>query len=1509
MKRLFTNQTSSARLGSHTHSNRAISLLLSFALLLSMMPQTLLLPVRSVENEEQGSGVTETTAEETTRFDHMIGRVATFSSDYVDFTFAADPAAVTDYDQAPWTNAEAYSVYDYPNDDGTMTDEEYWALFDEFYTLEMVITDCFVSEETHGALWFKVEAAEGVTLPEIMVNNPWIFAFYSGIEGEEQNIFLNVGNTHLETGIAVDGDLPEGAEISVEIPTVDGETLPNVYDIKVLVPDENGELVEWQPIDEGKTVTVSIPVEGDIATVTHFVDYAKAIHEGLTFESVEGASTEELELLKPAIDAYEEKFGTRDHIALEIFEEIPIVDGVATFEASSFSAYFADGEDTQHKAIWVNNNYTETETIKLGEGNPFTDQSDTLECIYAGVVYVDQAGSGIDDQLVRIQTLWEDAAEGTVISNWLLGGKCHVDMHYSIDGGDTWEEMDAEAVVGNPDGTKKPVAKGDIPSNAFNAFDIGQEIWVVLTDNSDSTTIKYILLKMTKVATPDAGTVTFLDDNGEKWYEVKDEEKTFDNTPYLATNPIPNGTAGGDLPNPTIPDDPDTTDSIVPEAFSKAGYEYAGWKVVAISDNVPGRGWVLGNSYLVYPALRHGSVTLEAQWTPQNYTITYAPNGGTMPDGYLNSEGEYQEGYTVESIVTLPTPTRKGYTFTGWLPNNVGNWGETLIPRGSSVTGKYGTVEGDTVTLTAQWVENGDTEYTVIHIFEGLDGQNEEVVEILTGTTNHPTAAVPQQKVGFTTTFDVVNGQKNIEGDGSTIITITYTRDSYKVTWDTNGGIPATIGPVTYKYGATITAPTITIEKTGYDFVGWNGFTEGITMPASDLTFAALWAIDVYTITLDLDGGTGTNSVKFAYNATVDVTSLPFPTKAGFTFMEWTSSDVTFLDGKFNMPARDITLSAVWGARVSVNAPNCTIKIDGEVEANPYTHDYVLDAWPNGQIVITPTSGYKIVSVSVNGATAELGDNGAFSYTIPAEGLQGNVTIEVVTEEILVKVSIVISEGADAQIIEVLNESDIIIAITPHEGELISITKTIGTVTYPTIGEGIEKGYIFTAHEIKDNVTLVVTATSADVHYAVGSIENGIVTLSYTKEDGNSVSLRSDNGNADHTGIPHFENYSFTLDVATGNTIHNVIYADGSNETFNAVTKQKNYDGAMTGDAVVIAETKPTYTITWRDGDGNELKTDEVPDGVIPVYSGLTPTKTATAQHSYTFNGKWDPEIVVVSADATYTAQFDKTINQYTLWGSIDHGTVKDVNGNVVDHVTVDYGESATLIFYVDAGYEMISHTANGNLNDFDVDKRPTTSWTRTFSQMMANQTVYVTTAAIQYTITFDANDGEALDPMTYTIDEPIELPTPTRKGYKFLGWKVTTAGSNTWTVGDVLSGTVSSGRYGDVVLTAQWELAVADLTISVTGDADATFIFRVKDENGFELLVAVKGDSSVVIKDLAIGTEYTITELTGWSWEYAAVAAQSVTLVADGNTVQFNFTATDSPWLDGEASGEITIP
>ena len=87
--------------------------------------------------------------------------------------------------------------------------------------------------------------------------------------------------------------------------------------------------------------------------------------------------------------------------------------------------------------------------------------------------------------------------------------------------------------------------------------------------------------------------------------------------------------------------------------------------------------------------------------------------------------------------------------------------------------------------------------------------------------------------------------------------------------------------------------------------------------------------------------------------------------------------------------------------------------------------------------------------------------------------------------------------------------------------------------------------------------------------------------------------------------------------------------------------------------------------MTWKNFDGTVLETDTgVTYGAMPRYNGTTPTKSSTAQYSYTFTG-WSPKVSSVTKNVTYTAQFSKIVNTYTVtWKNFD-GTVLETDTGV----------------------------------------------------------------------------------------------------------------------------------------------------------------------------------------------------------------------------------------------------
>lgn len=143
----------------------------------------------------------------------------------------------------------------------------------------------------------------------------------------------------------------------------------------------------------------------------------------------------------------------------------------------------------------------------------------------------------------------------------------------------------------------------------------------------------------------------------------------------------------------------------------------------------------------------------------------------------------------------------------------------------------------------------------------------------------------------------------------------------------------------------------------------------------------------------------------------------------------------------------------------------------------------------------------------------------------------------------------------------------------------------------------------------------------------------------------------------------------------------------------------------VTGDITYTACFLPTintFTITWKDYDGAVLEVDEnVIYGNTPTYDGTSLTREATAQYTYTFSG-WSPVVVSVTADATYTANYDTTLNTFRItWKNYD-GTVLETDEAVPYGATPTYdGAAPTKELYGShtysfSGWSPVVEPANG---------------------------------------------------------------------------------------------------------------------------------------------------------------------------------------------------------------------
>ena len=126
----------------------------------------------------------------------------------------------------------------------------------------------------------------------------------------------------------------------------------------------------------------------------------------------------------------------------------------------------------------------------------------------------------------------------------------------------------------------------------------------------------------------------------------------------------------------------DSYDGVTPitlPAATRAGHAFNGWYTAASG------GTKVGNAGASYTPTEPAK--LFAQWAA--YTVTYNANSGSVSPSSLSAGSD--------GSVTLPTPTRTGYTFNGWYTaasggTKVGSAGESYTPTAD-------------ITLYAQWTQ------------------------------------------------------------------------------------------------------------------------------------------------------------------------------------------------------------------------------------------------------------------------------------------------------------------------------------------------------------------------------------------------------------------------------------------------------------------------------------------------------------------------------------------------------------------------------------------------------------------------------------------------------------------------------------------------------------------------------------------------------------------------------------------------------------------------------------
>ncbi len=791
-----------------------------------------------------------------------------------------------------------------------------------------------------------------------------------------------------------------------------------------------------------------------------------------------------------------------------------------------------------------------------------------------------------------------------------------------------------------------------------------------------------------------------------------------------------------------------------PEDPTKAGYRFDGW-----DQTIPA----------TMPA---ENVTVKATWTANTYMVSFDANGGSCTTAsksvtYASTYGD------------LPTPTREGYTFTGWYD------GETKVED----TTTYQTA-GDK-TLTARWSADA---YTVTYYVD-----NSKVTE--QGYT-YGASITPYvfQKSGYTVSawkqsdgsaLPVAMPAKNLSVYATTAI-ITYT-----ISYELNGGTNAAGNPASY----TVETDTITLgdpSKTGYTFNGWSGtelngennMTAVIAKGSTgDRSYQAHWTVNQYTITFDTDGGSKIAPITQDYGTAITVPADPI--KAGYRFDGW---DQTI---PATMPAENVTVKARWTSYLDlINAfadfegehleiargyysklsaaqknagsekltaliaairTDAVTKLKAEIAGKVGAANELLiqDGESIAKVAITGDQvEVRLIDedyparnlVNVSFLTTLFGDHKTMTVKVGSQEATGMnqmaIMVAVAYEAGVTSSSAAISALDGKQMPVVLTDTtdgDIQYSVT-YQLFFFNNTHTLtwntnggqSTTTTGTYGQPIEAppvsrmGYTFAGWvpqipAAMGKTALTFTAQWTANTYTITFDANGGSCTTASK----SVTYASTYGDLP---VPTREGYGFDGWFTAQN--------DGTKVTGNDTV-------TITAGQTLYAHWKPgAYTITF-DTDGGSAIDPITQDYGTKITAPAAPTKTG-----YTFNG-WNPAIPETMPAENVTVKAQWTIDQYTISFDTD-------GGSEIEPITQNYGTAITAptdptkVGYTFAGWELaIPETMPAE-----------------------NRTVKAKWTANQYTITFDTDGGSAIDPITQDYGAKITAPAaPTKTGYTFNGW------------------------------------------------------------------------------------------------------------------------------------------
>ncbi|MGL9730387.1 InlB B-repeat-containing protein [Enterococcus sp. DIV0756] len=795
------------------------------------------------------------------------------------------------------------------------------------------------------------------------------------------------------------------------------------------------------------------------------------------------------------------------------------------------------------------------------------------------------------------------------------------------------------------------------------------------------------------------------------------------------------------------------------------------------------------------------------------HLVTFDTTGGS---GSVDTQRIFEN-----KAVTDPnyTGTKDHYSFDGWTLN--GNEFDFNTPVTAPMD------------LMANWVI--DT-YTVR--FHANNGTNERTDQRFDYDEEKKLTPNTFSKAGYTfkewnTTDD---GNENAYSDQAEVKNLATTNgaiyplyaqwqaNTYAINFHENGGegYLASLDMV-YDQEKPLTKNTIT--RKGYQFDGWNTRQDGQGASYADeapvknlnaeeggtVTLHAQWKAINYTVTFDSNGGSDVN--QETYTIEKGIASFPIPSRKGYTFLGWFDGD-TKVERISVGETGNRELIAKW----KIDKYNVTFDSMGgsDVDSLSYTVEKGITTFP------TPTkSGYKFLGW--------FDDGGTKIENIPV-GTAGNIALKAKWELIEYTITFDSKGGSTVSPQEYTIEKGIDSFPSSNRKGYTFLGWFDGDtkVERISVGETGNRELIAKWRIDKYNVTFDSMGGS-DVDSLSYTVEKGIDSFPTPTKSGYKFLGWFDDGGTKIESIPdsttgnialkakwELIEYTITFDDPTITTIQYTV----ESETIALPTASKKgytfsgwYDGSQklteipigsTGNKTLTATFDAIdYAVSFDSSGGSDVDplnyTIENEINAFP-----TPTKLG-----YKFLGWYDE-------DGKQIENIPKgTTGNRTLtakWELIEYSVTFDSNGG---------SDVASQSYTIEKGIDSFTMPTKSGYSFsgwFDEDGNKIESIP---NNKTGNRTLKAKWETIPYNVIFDSSGGAEVDPQSYTIEKGINsFPTPTKLGYKFLGW-YDEDGTKTESIPD--------GKTGDRTLTARWKLI--DYTITFDDPAISAISYTIESD------------------------------------------------------------------------------